>query len=390
MLKNFNIAKTYQALLIILAFLMPLTVFGANLIIVIICLIWLFSGDYKNKYFQIISNKFIVACLIFFFLHVLGLLWTEDLAWGFHIVHKMWYFLLLLPVLFTIVKKENIKLYVSAFLLAISLTEIASYLVWFELVEPFKNATVNNPTPFMSHISYNPILAFAIYLVAHEIFFNKKLSNLAYSYFCFFAISMTINMFITGGRAGQVTFFVMLSVLIFQVLNKQRAKSLLVICILIPAIFTSAYYSSNLFNKRVNMAIDEFISFSETQGIDKITQGHSDVIIADGFSGNISLKTAEGTARLVTFYLKQALTSSLSSKIGYFFAKKAINDFRLHMDPRKYNGAVFLGLNGVAVKSHGGTDSYGFANAISVAVDMVQYNFISDLRNVISKSILNF
>jgi len=69
--------------------------------------------------------------------------------------------------------------------------------------------------------------------------------------------------------------------------------------------------------------------------------------------------------------------------------KKAINDFRLHMDPRKYNGAVFLGLNGVAVKSHGGTDSYGFANAISVAVDMVQYNFISDLRNVISKSILN-
>jgi glycerol-3-phosphate acyltransferase PlsX len=62
----------------------------------------------------------------------------------------------------------------------------------------------------------------------------------------------------------------------------------------------------------------------------------------------------------------------------------------MHMDPRKYNGAVFLGLNGVAVKSHGGTDSYGFANAISVSVDMVQYNFISDLRNVISKSILNF
>ncbi len=288
MLKNFNIAKTYQALLIILAFLMPLTVFGANLIIVIICLIWLFSGDYKNKYFQIISNKFIVACLIFFFLHVLGLLWTEDLAWGFHIVHKMWYFLLLLPVLFTIVKKENIKLYVSAFLLAISLTEIASYLVWFELVEPFKNATVNNPTPFMSHISYNPILAFAIYLVAHEIFFNKKLSNLAYSCFCFFAISMTINMFITGGRAGQVTFFVMLSVLIFQVLNKQRAKSLLVICILIPAIFTSAYYSSNLFNKRVNMAIDEFISFSETQGIDKITQGHTSVGIRLAMAKNSS------------------------------------------------------------------------------------------------------
>ncbi len=118
---------------------------------------------------------------------------------------------------------------------------------------------------------------------------------------------------------------------------------------------------------------------------DKIAQGISDVIIADGFSGNISLKTAEGTALLVTSYLKKALSSSLSSKIGYLFAKKAINNFRLQMDPRKYNGAVFLGLNAIAVKSHGGTDAFGFANAICVAVDMVKYNFIHDLKDKISK-----
>ena len=123
---------------------------------------------------------------------------------------------------------------------------------------------------------------------------------------------------------------------------------------------------------------------------DKIAKGVSDVIIADGFSGNISLKTAEGTAQLVTSYLKDALSSSLSSKIGYLFAKKAINNFKLQMDPRKYNGAVFLGLNGIAVKSHGGTDAFGFANAIGVAVDMVQYNFILDLKNKISKSNLIF
>ena len=118
---------------------------------------------------------------------------------------------------------------------------------------------------------------------------------------------------------------------------------------------------------------------------DKIAQGISDVIIADGFSGNVSLKTAEGTALLVTSYLKKALSSSLSSKIGYLFAKRAINDFKLQMDPRKYNGAVFLGLNGVAVKSHGGTDAFGFANAICVAIDMVKYNFISDLKKKISR-----
>ena len=136
---------------------------------------------------------------------------------------------------------------------------------------------------------------------------------------------------------------------------------------------------------RILHSLDNQINYKGFIEGDKIAQGIADVIIADGFSGNISLKTAEGTALLVTSYLKRALTSSLSSKLGYFFAKKAINNFRLQMDPRKYNGAVFLGLNGIAVKSHGGTDSFGFANAIGVAVDMVRYNFISDLKNKISK-----
>ena len=136
---------------------------------------------------------------------------------------------------------------------------------------------------------------------------------------------------------------------------------------------------------KILMSLKEQIKYRGFIEGDKIAQGLSDVIISDGFSGNVSLKTAEGTALLVTSYLKKALSSSLSSKIGYFFAKKAINNFRLQMDPRKYNGAVFLGLNGIAVKSHGGTDAFGFANAIGVAVDMVRYNFISNLKDKISK-----
>ena len=263
MFKNLNLDKINQFLLIILAFLMPLTVFGANIIIVVICLLWLFSGDYKSKYNQIISNKFILVSILFFFAHVIGLLWTEDLSWGLHIVHKMWYFLLFLPVLFTLVKKDYIKFYIFSFLLAIAVTEIASYLVWFEIVEPFKNASVLNPTPFMSHISYNPILSFAIYLVLHEIFFNKKLSSLVFPFYSFFAISMTVNMFITGGRAGQVTFFVMLTILIFQVFDKQRFKSLIVISIVIPGIFFASYQTSFLFQKRVDFAVSEILSYSD-------------------------------------------------------------------------------------------------------------------------------
>ena len=146
-------------------------------------------------------------------------------------------------------------------MLAISITEVCSYLVWFEVIEPFKNATVINPTPFMSHISYNPILAFAIYLVLHEIFFNKKLTNLVFSFYSFFAISMTINMFITGGRAGQVAFFVMLSILIFQIFDKQRIKSLITIFIVIPGIFFTAYQASDMFQQRVNLAFNQAIEY---------------------------------------------------------------------------------------------------------------------------------
>ena len=263
MLGSFDLDKTYQYLLISLAFLMPLTVSLANTVIVIICFLWLFSGDYKAKYNQIISSKLMIASIVFYCLHVIGMLWTEDVQWGIHILHKMWYFLLFFPILFNIVQRKYINYYLSAFLLAIALTEIVSYLVWFELIEPFKHASVENPTPFMSHISYNPILTFAIYLVLHEIFFNKKLTNLVFFLYSFFAVSMTINMFITGGRAGQVAFFVMLAILIIQIFDKQRIKSLFTIVLIIPAIFFTAYQTSHTFKDRVDVASSGILFYSQ-------------------------------------------------------------------------------------------------------------------------------
>ncbi|MDC1318119.1 O-antigen ligase family protein [Candidatus Thioglobus sp.] len=261
MLGSFNLDKTYHYLLVAIAFQMPITVFGANLIIVIICLLWLLSGDYKSKFNLIIDNKFILASIVFFSLHVIGLLWTEDIIWGLHIVHKMWYFLLLLPVLYTVVRKEYIGTYVSAFLLAIALTELLSFLVWFEIIDEFKNATISNPTPFMSHISYNPIITFAIYLVSHKVLFNKKLSRAKRYIFSFFVISMIFNMFITGGRAGQVMFFAMMGILIFQYFHGQKFKAILAIFIIIPGIFLAAYQASDTFKYRVDIAIINLQNF---------------------------------------------------------------------------------------------------------------------------------
>ena len=104
---------------------------------------------------------------------------------------------------------------------------------------------------------------------------------------------------------------------------------------------------------------------------DYLGAGTVDVFVVDGFTGNISLKTLEGTVRLYTEYLRQTFKSSLLSRLAFLLARRAFNKMRSRIDPRLYNGATFLGLNGIVVKSHGGTDGFGFANAIGVAVDMV-------------------
>jgi len=109
---------------------------------------------------------------------------------------------------------------------------------------------------------------------------------------------------------------------------------------------------------------------------DDIPAGTVDVIVTDGFTGNIAVKTAEGTAKLFSEFLAGAFHHSLSARIGYLFARNALRKLKMRIDPRRYNGAVFLGLRGIAVKSHGSTDALGFANAISVAVDMKVNGFL--------------
>ena len=113
----------------------------------------------------------------------------------------------------------------------------------------------------------------------------------------------------------------------------------------------------------------EFHGFVEG---DDIAEGTVDVVVTDGFTGNIALKTAEGTAKLVVGFLRGALMRSLFGRIGALFAGGALKALRRKLDPRASNGGIFLGLNGIVVKSHGGTDALGFASALDMAIDMVE------------------
>ncbi len=117
---------------------------------------------------------------------------------------------------------------------------------------------------------------------------------------------------------------------------------------------------------------------------DDIANGTVDVVVTDGFTGNVALKTAEGIGRMVSRYVQNAFTSSLGSKLGYLLAKPAMARLRKSLDPRRRNGAMFLGLNGIAVKSHGSADGYSFYFAIRVAVELassrINHKILEELK----------
>jgi len=112
---------------------------------------------------------------------------------------------------------------------------------------------------------------------------------------------------------------------------------------------------------------------------DDIGKGVVDVVVTEGFAGNIALKTAEGTARQFGQYLRSAMSRTLASRLGYLLARQAFRTLRDKMDPRKANGGVFLGLNGIVIKSHGGADAEGFAAAIDLGYDMVRYELLAKI-----------
>src|SRR5208282_1924587 len=126
----------------------------------------------------------------------------------------------------------------------------------------------------------------------------------------------------------------------------------------------------------------DYVGFVEG---DDIGMGKVDVVVTEGFAGNIALKTAEGTARQMAEYLRGAMTRSLGARIGYVFARSAFRQLRQRMDPRRANGGVFLGLNGIVIKSHGGADAEGFAAAIELGHGVVHDELLAKITSALDR-----
>ena len=135
--------------------------------------------------------------------------------------------------------------------------------------------------------------------------------------------------------------------------------------------------------REMNLPQLEYIGFVEGDGIGR---GAADVIVAEGFSGNIALKAAEGTARQISEFLREALSGRFLSRIGYLLARPAFRALRDKLDPNKSNGGVLLGLNGVVVKSHGGTDADGFAYAVDVGYEMARYDLLNKINQMLKRN----
>ena len=130
---------------------------------------------------------------------------------------------------------------------------------------------------------------------------------------------------------------------------------------------------------------DNFIYKGYIEG-NNIMSGDSNVIVTDGFTGNIALKTAEGTAKFITKSLKESLTENLITKISLLFSYFSLKKFKDKLDPRKYNGAIFLGLNGPVVKSHGGIDSVGFYHSIDLCYKIVKGDLMTQVKKNLKHS----
>jgi len=135
------------------------------------------------------------------------------------------------------------------------------------------------------------------------------------------------------------------------------------------------------YSKLKNLSNEKNFLFNGYIEGNKLMEGESNVIVTDGFTGNIALKTAEGTAKFVVDSLKKSLAENIFSKLSIIFSYFSLKKFKSKLDPRKYNGAIFLGLNGPVVKSHGSTDALGFYYSIDLCYRIIKGNLMDQIKN---------
>jgi O-antigen ligase len=246
-------------LLVVLSFSFMFSVALGNFLLFLILLLWLLEGGFAAKFAAVKSNPFAQAAALFVALHVVGLLWTSDWEFaGFVMGKELKY--LMIPVLMTVIRKEHVVYYLTAFLCSMTIIVLLSYGLHLDLLNPSGILKMHDPAdqvPFVHHVVYSPMLAFTLYLILYVVFLldnvPRKIKILGGVLF----VLMGIDLFITPGRMGQVVFLVLLALLVFQNHQGKVLKPALMALLLLATIVPAAYLLSPVVKERVDIAIHE-------------------------------------------------------------------------------------------------------------------------------------
>ena len=242
----------------LLLFFLPLSTSAISIVAVLIALLWVIEGNFSEKFLEIFSNPVSLAVLSFLALLLLGILWSSDAAAGVEVLEKRWK-IAMLPIFLTAIRRESRELYVYAFLAGLFVAMTVTYLAWFDLIH-YADVSPVHLTKKTFHVVYNPLLAFGIYLVFHEAFLQGRSAGRCI-FFIFLGLVMTLDMFITEGRTGQLVFFVLMALLVLQIFPHNRLKAFVVLSVLLPAVFIAGYLFSSVFKHRVDTACQEISQF---------------------------------------------------------------------------------------------------------------------------------
>jgi O-antigen ligase len=247
-------------LIVCYAFVLPLGKAPSVLFGLLLIIFWLLDGEYKEKLRVINESNFIKYLAALILLSTIAVLWSPDFEFWLEFMRKYWHFLVI-PVIYTSIRHENIKTVFSAFLLGMLLSEIVAFGVFFKIWE-YGRATPDNPTPFMDHVNYSIFLALTALILLNRVFFEEKM-HLKMMYFAYFLL-VTTNLFIIAGRTGQVAFAT--GLLVIGLLNiKNKFKAITLMSVLGAIILTGAYSFSSTFEVRADQAINEVQGMINTQ-----------------------------------------------------------------------------------------------------------------------------
>lgn len=250
--------KFRTTLLVLIAFAIPLSTSVVSILSVLLGLVWIIEGNFKEKFKELLSNEVCIAVLIYLGLYCLGMLWTDNVGDGISVLKRYWK-LLLMPIFLTAIPIDQRHKVIYGFMAGLLIMVIGTYLAWFDLLH-YGGVTPEHPTRKLYHVVYNPMLALGCYLVAHELIWGRRSTAWRIA-LAVTALVMIINMFITEGRAGQVAFFVLLVVLLLQFFKDKKAKGLILAVVLIPLLFVAGYKLSPNFHGRVDKALHEIEIF---------------------------------------------------------------------------------------------------------------------------------